>query len=495
MSILLYMMHRKMIFLKRPVLFICLILMSKNSVGQQVVWANKNNLDRRTDFTKVIGQNKHGIYVLKHKNSTFRRYFILEHFDKKLNLLKSKSFKMPGGELEKIIVTENNVIYFSKVFGKGFNYKLQMQSIDSAFNESYPTVITSSENFDNETVDFKIEYNTKKTKFLVWYLIDASDSSVLNYHLCNPKGIERSGSTSLRFNLSELFIGDDMIDNDGNLFILYTRSEKFRSKNSQDFSHYFFGYNLYTGRKFNSLINNSKTYISSYKLSYNYINNSVFAFGLYGNNEEEENIGYFQIRANISNSEISDVSFNAFDRKFIASIIGVKNEQKGENISKFKIRKLVPKADGGTLFIAERTYVTTQSEIFYVNGIPQSTYARIYNSDEVILLNLDSAGQIIWTDIIFKNQSTTNDGGYYNGIVVMVNEDKVSLLYNDKLNANADIIQITYDADGQHTKKILLNNDQYYALVIPGESSQVTSNSIVIPINQNRDFTYIKLLY
>jgi hypothetical protein len=77
----------------------------------------------------------------------------------------------------------------------------------------------------------------------------------------------------------------------------------------------------------------------------------------------------------------------------------------------------------------------------------------------------------------------------------MVNEDKVSLLYNDKLNANADIIQITYDADGQHTKKILLNNDQYYALVIPGESSQVTSNSIVIPINQNRDFTYIKLLY
>lgn len=480
---------------KLLILLIGFLTIFSQSHGQQIVWANKNKLDRRTDFTKVIGQNKHGVYVLKHKNSTFRRYFILEHFDKKLNLLKSKSFKMPGGELEKIIVTDNQILYFSKVFGKGFNYKLQMQSIDSAFNESSPVIVASSEDFDNETVDFKIEYNHKKSLFLVWYLMDASDSSILKYHLCNSKGVVKTGVSSLRFNLSEIFIGDDLIDRDGNLFIIYTRSEKFRSKNAQDFSHYFFGLNISNGRKFNSLINNNKTFISTYKLNYNYETGIVKAFGLYGNNEEEETKGYFQISSNTSNSEITNVTFTEFDRKFVASIIGMKNEQKGEQLTKFKIRKLVPKVDGGTLLIAERTYITTQSEIFYVNGIPQSTYARIYNSDEVILLNLDSNGQIVWTDIIFKNQSTTNDGGYYNGIVVMVNDDKVCLLYNDKLNANADIIQVTYDADGQHTKKILLNNDQYYALVIPGESNQVTANSIVIPINQNRDYTYIKLLY
>jgi hypothetical protein len=77
----------------------------------------------------------------------------------------------------------------------------------------------------------------------------------------------------------------------------------------------------------------------------------------------------------------------------------------------------------------------------------------------------------------------------------MVNDNQINILYNDKLNANADIIQVSYMPNGEHSKKILLNNDQYYALVIPAEYNQVTANSIVIPINQNRDFTYIKLLY
>lgn len=482
-------------FILRVLLAGVLGTFSLNASAQQIIWANKNNLDRRTDFTKVIGQNRHGVYVLKHKNSTFRRYFILEYFDKKLNLLKSKSFKMPGGELEKIIVTDNNVVFFSKVFGKGFNYKLQMQTIDSGFNESAPVNIANSEDFNNETVDFKIDYNAHKTLFLVWYMLESKESTTMRYILCNSKGIEKKGETTLRFNLNEIFIGDDIVDDNGNLYLIYTRSEKFRSKNPEDFFHYFYGFNLQSGKHFNSLINNQKTFVSTYKLSYNSNTGIIKAFGLYGTEEEEDNKGFFSISADTKTMEIQDVLFQDFERKLVSSIIGFKNEQKGENLSKFKIKKLIPKADGGVLFIAERTYVTTQSEIFYVNGIPQSTYARIYNSDEVILLDLDSAGAINWTDVIYKNQSTTNDGGYFNGIVIMVNDDNFSILYNDKLNANADIIQITYQADGQHSKKILLNNDQYYALVIPAESSQVTANSIVIPINQNRDYTYIKLLY
>jgi hypothetical protein len=77
----------------------------------------------------------------------------------------------------------------------------------------------------------------------------------------------------------------------------------------------------------------------------------------------------------------------------------------------------------------------------------------------------------------------------------MVNDGEINILYNDRLSANADIIQVSYKSNGEHSKKILLNNDQYYALLIPSEYNQVTANSIVLPINQNRDFTFIKLLY
>jgi hypothetical protein len=77
----------------------------------------------------------------------------------------------------------------------------------------------------------------------------------------------------------------------------------------------------------------------------------------------------------------------------------------------------------------------------------------------------------------------------------MINNAQINILYNDRLSANADIIQVTYNENGEHSKKILINNEQFYAKVIPIESNQVSANSIVLPINQNRDFTYIKLLY
>ena len=478
---------------------ICLLMMlcfyANNSAAQQVIWANKNNLDKRTDFTKVVGQNRFGVFVLKHKNSTFRRYFILQQFDKKMNLLRSKTFKIPGGELEKIIVSEDQVVYFTKVYGKGFFYTLKMQTIDSSFNESAPQTIVNSETFNNETIDFRIEHSHKKNQFLVWYMLESGEKTRVVYHRCKPSGQIIQGENTINCNTSEMYIGDATVDDSANLFIFYSKSEKFRSKNSEDFFHYVYACNIRSGKTLNQLINNTETYVSSYKIAYNYNKNTITAIGFHGIDTEDENKGYFSVIINCIDLSVKQTTFKDFDRKTVAQIIGVKNEKNGDQLSKFKIKKLIPKMDGGTLIIAERSYVTTQSEILYVNGVAHSSFSKIFNNDEVILLNTDSLGNTVWTDVIMKNQSTVNDGGYYNGIVIMVNDDQINILYNDKLNANADIIQVSYKPNGEHSKKILLNNDQYYALVIPAESNQVTANSVVIPINQNRDFTYIKLLY
>jgi hypothetical protein len=463
--------------------------------AQQIIWANKNNIDKRTDFTKVIGQNKYGLYILKHKNSSFRRYFILEHFDKRMNLLKSKTFKIPNAELEKIIVHKKGIVFFSKEFSKGYSYKLTMQSIDSNFNEQPPKTIVSSQNFNDETVGFRIEYNSEKNRFLVWYMLEGEGKTILKYHLITHNQVLKEGQTTISHPLSELYVGDAMLDDTGNLFMIYSQSEKFKSKVAEDFRHYIFCLNIKTNHSTNNRINNPETFVTGYKLSYNQEHNTMSAFGLFGIKDEEENKGYFMIRINCRDFEIIYSVFNDIDRKTVGNIIGLKYEQKGENLSKFKIKKLVPKADGGLLVITERSFVTTQSDIFYVNNIPQSSYAKIFNNDEVLILSLDSAGMPEWTDVVVKNQSSINDGGFYNGIVVMVNDDNFSILYNDRLSANADIIQVTYTHQGIHSKKILLNNEQYYALVIPSEYSQVSNNSIVIPINQNRDYTYIKLLY
>ena len=470
-------------------------LASQNCFSQQILWANKNNLDKKTDFTKVIGQNKFGVYVLKHRNSSFRRYFLLEYFDKRMNLLKSKTFKIPNSELEKIVVTPNNIIAFSKEYSKGNLSRLFYQIIDSNFTASEAHTIVNFDNPDIEMSDIRIEYNSTKNKFLIWYLSSEDGKSNLNSFLLQNRKISKNFTPAINCKLENFFIGDALIDDTGNLYLIYSKSEKFKSKLAIDFEHRLYAFNLSNNSNIDIKINEDNTFLSAYKLSYNKAYSEVLAFGLNGVSDEDENKGYFSIRIKCSNFNVLSKINKDFDRKLVSQVLGLKNEQKGEQLNKFKIKKIIPKLDGGMLAICERMFITTQSDVFYVNGIPQSTYARIFNNDEVLVLDLDSNGNPNWFDIVNKNQSSINDGGYYNGIVIMVNDAEINILYNDRLSANADIIQVSYKANGEHSKKILLNNDQYYALLIPSEYNQVTANSIVLPINQNRDFTFIKLLY
>lgn len=472
----------------------CLLLLSKTAYCQEIIWASKKNEYRRADYSKVKGQNEDGVYVLKYKGSVCRRNFILEHFDKKLTLVRSIPYKIPNAELEDFFVLKHGILYFTKEFSKGYAFKLLMQGIDSSFKQTAPITIVGSETFDHESVDFRIEPSPDKSKFLVWYLLEKGDQTLLRYHIVSTREVLRSGETMINHKRSELSMGDAVIDDKGNLFILYCQSEKFRSKSSQDFYHYLFSLDVYANISSEHLINNRETFISNYKLCFNPSDKSVAAFGLYGTRDEDDNYGYFHIRFDCTKFTIGSSSFNPINRKTVSNVLGPKSEQKGDNFSRFRIRKLIPKYDGGVVAIAERTYITTQNDIFYVNSTPQVNYAKIYNNDEVLVLSLDSAGNSVWTDVINKNQSSINDG-FYNGIIVMVNDDNFSILYNDKVNANADIIQVNYRNNGERTMKILMRNEEYYALLIPSEYGQVTANSIVIPINQNRDFTYIKLLY
>lgn len=469
-----------------------LFLFSIEINAQKTIWAQKNNLDKKANFTKVIGQNKFGVYVLKHKNNSFRKYFVIEHFDKKMNLLASRTIKIPNAELQKIAVTPKGISYFTKYFNKDYTCNLQLTHLDSNWISDIPKTIFSGKKLAASDADFIIELDQEKQHFSAAYTIQLEDKTLINYSYYENEILIAKDTITLPYSYQNIVFSKSTLTHTGSLFTLFT--VKNNSRNSVN-NYRILGINFKQKHWINLLINDGETHITDYDMAFNPNYNTMQIAGFYGEKNTDENKGYFNIGINAENLKTLQSVFIPLDRKIVSTIIGLKYEQKGENLTKFFIKKIIPRIDGGSLIIAERIYVTTQSDIFYVNGVPQTSYARIFNNDEILMLNLDSTGKIIWNDVVVKNQSSVNDGGYYNGIIVMVNDNNINMIYNDKLSANADIIQVTYNAKGEHTKKILLNSDQFYALVIPSEYSQVSANSIVIPVNQNRDNTYIKLLY
>jgi len=476
------------------VLFLSLFCLFSVAKAQQVIWAKKNNLDKKSNFTKVIGQNKHGIYVLKHKNNTFKKYFIVEHFDLNMNLLKNVMFKIPNAQLEKIIIERDKIIFFTLKFEKNNQKLIEMHQADSNLNVFLVTTVGNLTNFG---YDFNVRVENDKLfkKQMVLVFEEMKDKTKLNYVSIENGEIKQKNNVVINHKFSELYFGNATMDKKGDLFILYTFSEKFKSKNSEDFYHYLLSVNINEATFSESLINNQTTFLSNSKIEYNAENKTIYVGGFYGNGIEDQSKGFYIVQQDAETFKIKNTVFSEFDRNIVAQIIGRKQEQRGEQIDKFVVKDLILKQDGGLVIISEKTYVSTQNEVFYINGVPQSSYSKVYNNEEVLMLSININGLMDWYDIINKSQSSINDGGYYNGIIVNVSDDKINVIYNDRLSANADIIIVSYSEIGLLGKKTLFKNDQFYALVIPVESKQVSGNGIVIPIIQNRESTYIKLIF
>ncbi|MEN9738562.1 MAG: hypothetical protein RLZZ318_596 [Bacteroidota bacterium] len=479
----------------QSLLWLCCLLSSQSLAAQDIIWAKNANQNKNANYTRVVGQNQFGVFVLKHKNRSLRKYFSIEQFDQRLQLKKSKVFKIPGSELQKVIVTQNQIHYLYKYYNKGKLSKLLINTIDSNLMEGSPKTLYEFGADAYDISDIQVDFDLLSDKLNVWFLKDSNQQTLVKYTLLQNTKQTIYGRALINKPFEQMYIGDSEIDSSGNLYAVLTQTVDAKSKSAADFKHFTVCINAKNSQIKLDTLTADECFISAYQLAYNSAIHCMHIGYLGGYSDEDDNQFYGIKTIDCKGFSILYESINPIDRKLVSQIMGTKYEKTGSNLNKFKIKKLIPKADMGCVLICERMFITTQSDVFYVNGVPQSTYARIFNNDEVLVFSMTDKGNEEWSNVIVKNQTSINDGGYYNGIVIMVNERDFHILYNDRISANSDIIQVSFQANGIYTKKIVLNNEQYYAMVIPSEYSQVSGNSMVLPINQNRDFTYIKLIY
>ncbi|MEZ4804897.1 MAG: hypothetical protein R2852_05295 [Bacteroidia bacterium] len=203
-----------------------------------------------------------------------------------MNLIKNKTFKIPGAELEKVVVHKEGILVFTKEYQKGRFHRLMMQSIDSNLNESSIETIFTHDEKDKKISDIRIEYNNDRTLLMAWYVEESGSVSKLKYHLISLTAPIRSGESTIDAPLEHIYVGDAIIDNTGNLYLFYTRSEKFTSKQASDFEHRLLSLNIENNIIKDVLLNNEITFFSSYKLEFNPEFNVVYGFGLIGEENE-----------------------------------------------------------------------------------------------------------------------------------------------------------------------------------------------------------------
>ncbi len=228
------------------------------------------------------------------------------------------------------------------------------------------------------------------------------------------------------------------------------------------------------------------------KLVYDRMQDRVKVVGFYGDKEHYgiEGTVFYSLDSNDKPITL----FNKFSEDFIKKAT-VNDRNNGAMSEGFSLISIVPRSDGGVLLVAEQKEIATEDDIIMVNGIPQSTSKNIYNFNEILVMNYDQNGFMDWFEVITKNQTTINDGGYFSSAVVYVGDKFIQLFYNDQLRSSGDVVQYTIYNNGKSESANLLKADLDYVAIIPVESKQVSSNKVIIPTSKNRRFALLKIIY
>jgi hypothetical protein len=164
----------------------------------------------------------------------------------------------------------------------------------------------------------------------------------------------------------------------------------------------------------------------------------------------------------------------------------------------YQLRNVIYKPEGGTMLVYEEyRFYTTQNTRTDSQGRTTTTTTNHYHYDDIITINLDKQGEMIWARKIPKIQYTTNDGGAFSSIALMPGRDKLFMIFNDnisnvgKVNNSSVYSSFTkrknmitaivgLNKDGDHTRESLVSLAENNLRLMPSFSQQITDKKMIL---------------
>lgn len=465
--------------------------------AQQVFFSNIPRISSGAAYSKVIGENRGGIYVLRHREADIRNNFTLERYSHQLDFLQEQSYKL--GKKEKLIkvFTRDSGLLF--IHYQRLKYTSELRVYRMGFSVS--GVQSSSRIADMvhpESADAVVaEYSTDRNWCSIWAEEAAPDGRQrirnILYHV--PSGKVYNHVHELQFNARAVRIDEGSVSNQGRTACAVVYDDDSRRAADPASQQYFICANDTTAVAEAVPLNAGRFFVSGLDMVSDEFAGRLVVCGFYDYKTPGAAHGLFRINIGTRDTAmaLSPLYFMPFERKFVAGIIGAREEEKGEEAENFYIRKIVPRNDGGLLVIAENFHITQQMETFYLNGIPQTSSKNVYNYDDVMFIAVDSAEHTEWTHTLRKRQSSFAASAYYNSIGIYVCDSSVNMIYNDNAAQSNRVIHVNLDRTGRLEQKVLFSSEDAYTAVIPYEGRQTGYNRYVVPLIREKQTTLLKL--
>jgi hypothetical protein len=487
-----------------PICFALLFLFGFSSriEAQELEWSNVRKLKGTAVFTHIIGETDEGIYLLRYRNKFFSKQVILERYREKLGFALSRNVTLKKARLLSSEIVERDLLLFSAHYLREHStneVRLQRYNENLEPIGDMRTLCKSSLADYYDKGDFRIQFSHDKSKMLLCYTERSeAQTRILHIKILAVGQWEelQSKSIEIPMEFDAFSLKDLNFENGEDVFLVIgEKGRSFRKEMKPFVQSSLYHFNTRNGEMVDYLMNDSQIYVQQPQLSFNRALNLLHVTGLYGVDNPESFVGYYNMFYQLGKEAHVTSAITPFSDDLKSMLTSERSLLERNELKDLTILKVIPNSDGGLTIISEKSSVSSEEEILNVNGIPQAMARNIYNYDDLLIMALDSNGKGKWNYVINKNQSSMNDGGYFGSVVIGNTRSHIYIIYNDQMRSQGDVLQYTINNSGDVSYKILVRSDADYVSVIPRESKQIGYNKLLLPTNKDKRFALLKLVY
>jgi len=454
---------------------------------QSIYMSGRTNESGKHSYSKVIGENSFGVYVLKFRDYNLKKDFIIERFSADLNLLETQSYRLKRKEkVLKFILIDSFLHCLTQTNKLIEQYRIDftLQKFEPVYKSiNLPNSISS---FDEIYVEYSFSKNYVSITIPQIYDGEMQQYSTVIRELRTMQ--ERVSTIATGFEYRDCNIVSTQVTDEGKYSLLYKKRGRENRRSKEEF--YWLTPSFKPSKAKQHFINPYK-YLKSAKIYYHPQTKksqllALFNFGLKGGSQGIA----------IYNEDFPEESLNnPFQDNVITRVQGASALSKNKTVDNLFIRYAMPHLNGSYLVVLEKYYVSKEMERFYANGIPQASARYIYNYDDVILIQFDSTNQTSWSNIIHKKQSTMGSATYYSSFLFASLNKETIIVYNEKSNAENRLLMNKFTKDGKRKVQVLLEPSSNLMLGIPVEGKQVSYNSFILPVVNGRSQNLLKVAF
>ncbi len=456
-------------------------------LNAQVVTISDDISIRNDASFGIIGKYDEKILLFRDKSTEFE----VQSYDENMHLSSRKEIDLDKRRTE-VLEAMGAKNYFSII------YKAKVKNRDVVKIHRYSPKM---EFIDSMTIkDYGVHFYTPTPKFIfsedkniiLFYTIE--EESILKTWAFNIDKMERLWDKSMLLKNSEERnqLEHILVDNTGRGHFIFEKdlaTSPFKRENQ------YFEVCEFSDDNFRRYTIDFEKHIrSEVAFSFDNVNQSIMAAGLYTDKNPNKATGYYYLAVPMKEVEHPKLIFQPFDDVFISAITG-KEGATNKGLTDFSVRQIVLRRDGGLLMINEKTRKYDRLISNTHTSASNNRTSVDYYYEDLLLISINPDGTRHWKNLLHKKQFSQNDEAIFSSYCLVKTPSSLRLLFNDEVKTETTTSEYIIKSNGEADHNNLFSTENQDILLRFKDALQVGANEIIIPSEYRMKLKLVKLKY